>query len=83
MVTILSANGVIGCELSRHLPMSTDRICQVSRSPRRVNQTNELFAADMPEPRGTTNEVAGRTIDYFVAGLACHGATNHHGQRSP
>jgi len=40
MQTILGANGVIGREVSRHLPQYSDRIRQVSRSPKRVNATD-------------------------------------------
>jgi NAD dependent epimerase/dehydratase family enzyme len=46
MHTILGANGVIGQELSRALPAYTERIRQVSRSPRKVNPTDETVAID-------------------------------------
>src|SRR6516225_7745591 len=47
MPSVLGANGVIGRGLSRHLPEYSDRIRQVSRSPKRVNATDELFSADL------------------------------------
>jgi nucleoside-diphosphate-sugar epimerase len=69
MQTILGANGVIGRELSHHLPPYTDQIRQVSRSPRRVNATDELFSADLLNARATADAVAGSAVCYLVAGL--------------
>jgi nucleoside-diphosphate-sugar epimerase len=69
MHTILGANGVIGRELSQHLRQYTDRIRQVSRSPRQVNATDELFSADLLDPSATADAVAGSTVSYLVAGL--------------
>ena len=69
MQTVLGANGVIGRELSRRLPEYSDRIRQVSRSPQRVNATDELFSADLLDPRATADAVAGSTVVYLVAGL--------------
>ena len=68
--TILGANGVIGLELSRHLRSHTDRIRHVSRSPRRVNTTDELVSADLLNAAATADAVAGSAVSYLVAGLA-------------
>ena len=69
MQTILGANGVIGRELSRRLPEYSDRIRQVSRSPKSVNATDELFSADLLDAKATAEAVAGSTVTYLVAGL--------------
>jgi nucleoside-diphosphate-sugar epimerase len=69
MQTILGANGVIGRELSRHLSEYSSRIRQVSRSPKRVNATDELFSADLLDAKATADAVAGSTVAYLVAGL--------------
>jgi nucleoside-diphosphate-sugar epimerase len=69
MQIILGANGVIGRELSLHLPPYSNRIRQVSRSPKRVNATDELFSADLLDPKATADAVAGSEITYLVAGL--------------
>ena len=69
MQTILGANGIIGIELSRSLAASTDRIRQVSRSPHRVNPTDETFAADLLDPKATDQAIAGSDVTYLVAGL--------------
>ncbi|MEX1184407.1 MAG: NAD-dependent epimerase/dehydratase family protein [Gemmatimonadota bacterium] len=69
MHTILGANGVIGRALSHSLVPSADRIRQVSRSPRRVNATDELVAADLLDADATRQAVAGSDVAYLVAGL--------------
>lgn len=69
MQTILGANGVIARELARRLPEYTDRIRQVSRSPKPVNETDELFRADLLDAKATADAVAGSSVTYLVAGL--------------
>ena len=69
MQTILGANGIIGRELSRALPVHTDRVRQVSRNPQRVNPGDEIFAADLLDARATAQAVAGSNVAYLVAGL--------------
>ncbi len=69
MQTILGANGVIGRELSRRRPEYSDRIRQVSRSPKPVNAADELFTADLLDAKATADAVAGSTVAYLVAGL--------------
>jgi nucleoside-diphosphate-sugar epimerase len=69
MQTILGANGVIGNELSRLLPQYTDRVRQVSRHPKKVNATDETFAADLLDPKAVSDALAGSEIAYLVAGL--------------
>lgn len=69
MHTILGANGVIAQELSRALASSSPAIRQVSRSPRQVNPTDELVAADLLDAKATANAVSGSEVVYLVAGL--------------
>ena len=69
MQTILGANGVIGREISGHLLRHTDRIRQVSRSPRAVHATDELVSADLLDARAISDAVAGSSVTYLVAGL--------------
>ncbi|HEY0876863.1 MAG TPA: NAD-dependent epimerase/dehydratase family protein [Zeimonas sp.] len=69
MQTILGANGVIAQELSRSLSRTTDRIRQVSRTPRRVNAGDEIVAADLLDPVATARAIAGSDVAYLVAGL--------------
>lgn len=69
MQTILGANGTIARELSKLLPQYTDKIRQVSRNPKKVNATDELFTADLLNYTETEKAVAGSEIVYLLAGL--------------
>jgi nucleoside-diphosphate-sugar epimerase len=69
MQTILGANGAIARELSLHLAGKTDKIRQVSRNPRQVHPTDELFRADLLRADEVRKAVEGSEITYLVAGL--------------
>lgn len=69
MHTILGANGIIAQELSRALAVQTSNIRQVSRNPRKVNQTDKLFPANLLDGKATAKAVAGSDVAYLVAGL--------------
>ena len=69
MQTILGANGIIGQELSKHLPQYTKRIRQVSRNPKKVNPNDEMVAADLLRYDQTEKAVAGSETVYLLAGL--------------
>ena len=69
MHTILGANGVIARELSRALASFSPGIRQVSRSPRKVNSTDEAVVADLLDGQATANAVSGSDVVYLVAGL--------------
>ena len=69
MHTILGANGVIAQELSTALGSSSKPIRQVSRNPRRVNQTDETVVADLLDGKATADAVSGSEVVYLVAGL--------------
>lgn len=68
--TILGANGQIGRELASHLKQEvTADLRLVSRRPEKVNDTDQLFAADLLDPRQTREAVQGSSIVYLTAGL--------------
>ncbi len=69
MHTILGANGVIGREVSKALPAYQVQIRQVSRNPRKVNETDELVSADLLNYAETEKAVAGSEVVYLLAGL--------------
>lgn len=75
MHTILGSNGIIGQELSRALSSWSTSIRLVSRIPRKVNPTDETFAADLLDPDATDRAVAGSEVVYLVAGLKYNYAT--------
>ena len=69
MQTILGANGTIGSVLAKELTKYTDKIRLVSRNPKKVNPTDELFPADLSEPGEAERAVAGSEVVYLVVGL--------------
>ncbi len=69
MQTILGANGVIARELSKNLVNYTKDIRQVSRNPKRVNETDQLFSADLLDFSQVEKAVAGSDVTYLLAGL--------------
>jgi nucleoside-diphosphate-sugar epimerase len=69
MQTILGANGIISTQLAKALIQFTTKIRLVSRHPRKVNETDEIFAADLTNPGQTIAAVAGSEIVYLTAGL--------------
>jgi nucleoside-diphosphate-sugar epimerase len=69
MQTILGANGTIGLILAKELRHYTDKIRLVSRNPRKVNETDELFPADLSVPGMVDKAVAGSDVVYLVVGF--------------
>jgi len=69
MQTILGAGGVIGDELAKHLTAYTDRIRIVSRNPKKVNDTDETFSADLTDPNQVSEAIKGSEVTYLVVGL--------------
>jgi nucleoside-diphosphate-sugar epimerase len=69
MQTILGANGVIGRELSKNLVTYTKDIRQVSRNPKKVNESDQLFSADLLDYSQVEKAVAGSEVVYLLAGL--------------
>ena len=67
--TILGSNGVIGYSLSKALSANGERLRQVSRLPRKVNEADEVFPADLLDPKATAEAIAGSDVAYLVAGL--------------
>lgn len=69
MQTILGANGTIGSVLAKELSSYTNSIRLVSRHPRKVNDTDELFPADLSDPEQVEKAIAGSEIVYLVVGF--------------
>lgn len=69
MHTILGANGVIGHELSKALSGEGERLRQVSRTPRKLNATDEIVPADLLDRDATARAISGSDVAYLVAGL--------------
>lgn len=69
MQTILGAGGAIGIALAKALPAYTNKIRLVSRTPKKVNQTDELFKADITKYEEVVKAVEGSEIVYLTVGL--------------
>lgn len=69
MQTILGANGTIGSVLAKELSAYTDHIRLVSRHPKKVNPSDELFPADLTDPGQVEKAIAGSEIVYLVVGF--------------
>jgi nucleoside-diphosphate-sugar epimerase len=69
MQTILGANGTIGSVLAKELMNYTDKVRLVSRNPKKVNPSDELFPADLSLPGVADEAIAGSEVVYLVVGL--------------
>ena len=69
MQTILGSGGVIGIELAKALPEYTTKIRLVSRNPQKINETDELFKADLTRHQEVMKAVEGSEIVYLTVGL--------------
>ena len=69
MQTILGAGGAIGADLAKELPKYTDKIRLVSRNPIKVNETDELFRADLSDPSTVDKAIEGSEVVYLVVGF--------------
>jgi nucleoside-diphosphate-sugar epimerase len=69
MQTILGANGTIGSVLAKELVKYTNKIRLVSRNPRRVNDSDELFPVDLSNPANVDQAIEGSDVVYLVVGL--------------
>jgi nucleoside-diphosphate-sugar epimerase len=69
MQTILGANGTIGSVLAKELRQYTDKIRLVSRNPKRVNESDELYPADLSLSGNVDKAVEGSEVVYLVVGF--------------
>lgn len=69
MHTILGAGGAIGTPLAAELARFTGSIRLVGRNPQKVNQTDELFTADLTDPEAVDRAIAGSEVVYVVIGF--------------
>lgn len=75
MQTILGANGQIAEELARELHKNfTTELRLVSRNPKKINNSDQLFAANLMDPEATAKAVAGSEIVYLTVGLPMNSA---------
>lgn len=69
MLTILGAGGAIGIELAKALKTYTSEIRLVSRNPKKVNESDEILAADLLNTDDVRRAVEGSEIVYVTVGF--------------
>lgn len=69
MQTILGSGGAIGVELAKALPEYTSEIRLVSRNPKKVNATDELFPANLQNAAEIRKAVLGSSVVYVTVGF--------------
>ena len=67
--TLLGSGGGIGIPLARELRNYTSQIRLVSRNPRKVNESDELFPADMMDLSQVEKAIAGSEVVYVTIGF--------------
>ncbi|HOW39175.1 MAG TPA: NAD(P)H-binding protein [Bacteroidales bacterium] len=67
--TILGSGGGIGVPLARELKNYTDNIRLVSRNPKKVNETDQLFSADLNDLNQVDKAIAGSEVVYVTIGF--------------
>ncbi|MCF8366186.1 MAG: sugar nucleotide-binding protein [Bacteroidales bacterium] len=70
MQTILGSGGSIGTELAKALKTYTSDIRLVARNPKKVNETDQLFKADLTHPNEVDRAIEGSEITYVTIGFA-------------
>ncbi len=69
MQTILGSGGIIGQEASYCISEFSDQIRQVSRKPKQVNSSDQIFPADLRNESDVRAAVKGSEIVYLTIGL--------------
>jgi len=70
MQTILGSSGIIGKEVAKELYNSyTKDIRLVSRDPKKVNPTDQLFTADLLQRDQVMESVKGSDVVYLAVGI--------------
>jgi len=69
MQTILGAGGDISTLLAKELTHYTDKIRLVARKPQKVNNSDELVAADLLDATEVARAVSGSEVVYLTVGL--------------
>lgn len=69
MQTIIGSGGAIGVELAKALPKYAEEIRLVSRNPKKVNDTDELFPADVTKKTELEKAVKGSDVVFVTVGF--------------
>lgn len=69
MQTIIGSGGTIGIPLAKELKTFTDQIRLVSRNPKKINESDELFPLDVKNLSEIDNAIAGSEVVYITIGF--------------
>ena len=69
MQTIIGSGGTIGLPLAKELKKYTSQLRLVSRSPKKVNDTDELFPIDVKNSGQIDKAIAGSEVVYITVGF--------------
>ena len=69
MQTILGSGGAIGIPLARELKKHTDEIRLVSRAPKKINDTDELYQIDVNDFSQIDKAINGSEVVYVTIGF--------------
>ena len=69
MQTILGSGGAIGIPLAKELKKYTNKIRLVSRNPKKVNETDELYPTDLNDQSQIEKALSGSEVVYVVVGF--------------
>lgn len=69
MQTLLGAGGAIGSGLATELKHYSNKIRLVSRNPEKINETDELVAADLLNRDAVSKAISGSSVVYVIIGF--------------
>src|SRR5580765_953579 len=69
MQTIIGSGGTIGSPLAKELMNYTQQIRLVSRNPKKVNETDELFPVDVSDLNQIDKAISGSDVVYVTVGF--------------
>ena len=69
MQTIIGSGGAIGTPLAKELTAYTTDIRLVSRNPKKVNETDQLFPADLTDSQQIAKAIEGSEVVYVTIGF--------------
>lgn len=69
MQTIIGSGGTIGIPLAKELKTFTDQIRLVSRHPKKINSSDEIFALDVNNLDEIDKAIAGSEVVYITIGF--------------
>jgi len=67
--TIIGGNGTIGKEVAKHLHSMNIHVRIASRSPKKVNSSDQVFTMDVFNEQSVSEAIKGSSVVYLILGL--------------